>query len=598
MNLAATMTLNSAGFMNPLEGAKRGMESFRGVAEKLTGILGVIGVSFAAFKSAEGFTEGLKGIFDAGKELGAQSRTTGQSIRDLVILRKAYSEAGMDAGNLTANLAMMQAALGGVNEEGQPTKKIFDQLGLDMESLKSKSAAEQFEAIGQAINGLGDQSTKMAAIKAIFGRGGADMLNLFGKPDAIKEATQLAGGMGTIMQRNAEIFTKVANGFEALGAKVKGFFAGFAEQVAPVLLPLLDKLKSINLTGFGEALGGAVKTLYAAFNNGKLSELLSLSLQVGFAEGMDFLTRAWAGEINVMQEAVAEGMAILSDGDFWSSVGEMIKAAFSGVEAVLMTAFKRPIAALEAEVEQSVATLSQGKIDPMKSRAKTEFDGYQAQMEQLQKAIGKRPTMDKTYFDLQDQYAEVHKKSDAAAGVAFGKPDVGDRYNYMLQKGGPLDDIISSYKDTAGESFRKAGEHLKEVLAAKYIDPAALKKAWDDGFKQVFMTAPKELQERLSKLWTELQKSLPPGVKEPPAVKGGGLANVKDYSGSPARKGRFEEGDRLSKIGGFIGAGGPANDHARKTAENTGQLVKQFATFVQVIGARITPAGLPEWSAV
>ena len=99
----------------------------------------------------------------------------------------------------------------------------------------------------------------MAAIKAIFGRGGAPMLNLFGDPKAIEEATKLAGGMGNIMQRNADIFKKVANAYEQLGTKIKGFFAGFGGETAKVILPILQSLgKSIKLTGIGESAGKSV----------------------------------------------------------------------------------------------------------------------------------------------------------------------------------------------------------------------------------------------------------------------------------------------------------------------------------------------------
>ena len=157
MNLAASMSLENRGFIDPLNKSRSAMAGIKSAFSGLSGALATLGVSFAAFKSVEGFTENLKGIFELGKELKGQSNETGQSIRDLVILKKAYQEAGMDAGSLTANLAMLQASLGGVNEAGEPTKHIFDQLGLDMEALKNKTAIQQFEAIGKAIGNLGNQ---------------------------------------------------------------------------------------------------------------------------------------------------------------------------------------------------------------------------------------------------------------------------------------------------------------------------------------------------------------------------------------------------------------------------------------------------------
>ena len=102
------------------------------------------------------------------------SIVTGQTVRDTMILRKAFADAG-DVP-LEGNLIRMQAALGGVNEEGLPTAHIFTQLGLSIANLQKMSPEKQVEAILGAVNKLGNQSSKMAAIRGIFGRGGADML--------------------------------------------------------------------------------------------------------------------------------------------------------------------------------------------------------------------------------------------------------------------------------------------------------------------------------------------------------------------------------------------------------------------------------------
>ena len=77
------------------------------------------------------------------------------------------------------------------------------------------------------------------------------------------------------------------------------------------------------------------------------------------------------------------------------------------------------------------------------------------------------------------------------------------------------------------------------------------------------------LNEAFDKLSASLKKLIP-SIESPTQQSNadGKLENVKDPKVT-AHKGRYEDGDRLAKIGGFIGSGGPANEHARKTADNT-----------------------------
>lgn len=213
----------------------------------------------------------------------------------MVALRKAWSEAGIGADGVSGDLIKLQKALGGVNEEGLPTGAIFRQLGLNIEQLKGQSAIDEILAVGGAINNLGDDASRTAAITQIFGREGASLKAVFADLGSINEARESTRGLGEIMQRDAGLFKAIANDLEALKNKVRGFFTGFADTISPVLLPLLDKLKNaINLTGLGQQAGAEIatvaKTLYGLFESGHLSETAGLALRVGFANATDWLS--------------------------------------------------------------------------------------------------------------------------------------------------------------------------------------------------------------------------------------------------------------------------------------------------------------------
>ena len=95
---------------------------------------------------------------------------------------------------MTASIGIMRKALGGVNEQGLSTAKAFEILGLDVESVKGMSAAQQFETIGAAINGLPTATDKASAAMSIFGRSGQQMLTVFADSSAFANARSSLGG--------------------------------------------------------------------------------------------------------------------------------------------------------------------------------------------------------------------------------------------------------------------------------------------------------------------------------------------------------------------------------------------------------------------
>jgi hypothetical protein len=305
--IAYSLGMNSGPAVAGVKAFQGALGGMQGAIGKITGALGLLGIGFAAFKSADVFTDQLKNIFEAGKELNTTRAITGQTITDLVTLRKAFGEAGLAPEGLSGSLIKLQKALGGVNDEGQPTGHIFQQLGLSIAQLKGESATQQLTQIGAAINHLGNQADKTFATMQIFGREGAEMLALFADTHAITDAERSMAAYGAVMTRNAGIFKALTNTLAALHNKVKGFFVGFADAIGPVLLPLLEKLKnSINLVGFGEKIGAAVskaaQLIYGLFQNGTLSETVGAALKVGFSSANEFLSKS----LNEMLEAASK----------------------------------------------------------------------------------------------------------------------------------------------------------------------------------------------------------------------------------------------------------------------------------------------------
>lgn len=154
------------------------------------------------------------------------------SAAQLLAADRIYKRRGTEKNPYAADAASIRKEMAQI---GEPTKVIFDQLGLSLDRLKGEDAVTQFKEIGTAISSLATQSDKIAAVRAIFGRQGANMINILSDPKAIEEAAKSTAEKAAIYEKNAALFTRVTNEFEAVGMKTKGFFLGAAESAAHAL---------------------------------------------------------------------------------------------------------------------------------------------------------------------------------------------------------------------------------------------------------------------------------------------------------------------------------------------------------------------------
>lgn len=527
MNLAAFLTLGTSGFVNPLRGAQSAVASAGSAMKTALGgvaaAAGVLGVSFAAFKSVEGFVGAVESVAATGKELNTMSKITGTSVRDLVILRKAFKDAGLESDGVRGSLVMMQKAIGGVNEQGEPTKKIFEQMGLSIESLQASTTTQQLKTIGSAIAGMSNQSQKAAAVTAVFGRAGAEMLALFANPNAINEATAAVGAQAAMYQRSSQRFAELANTLDAIRAKVKGFFVGFTDQITPVLLPMLKALKkSMDFSGVGQQAGLIMAMLADVVKSGRTGEVLGLSLKIGFAGAVNYgmaLLKSAAEVFGILMAGNIKSSMILlralTTAEFWSGLGKQFLAAGTGLVALLRTALAGIMEGMSRVPGlgflHNSAEIERGQAGKDSARA-----GELAQSG----AADLAPFIAKSL--------ENSKQTALAVGQAISK-NLSD-----------IPEIINSATDKAS---------LKSIFQQSYASVKALNAA-----------IPKEAAVKAA-----AAKATGAGQR------GEGIAKV-------------HEGDRLAKIGLFVGNGGPGADAARRTADNTGKLVslltgKQFNYF-------------------
>ncbi|WP_448579271.1 hypothetical protein [Thermosphaera sp.] len=321
MNLAARMTLDTTGFVNPLRGA-------------IGSLAGLIGIS----TSVAGAIAGVRAGLQMGGELSDLKARTGAAVKDLVVLRQAFEDTGIGAGQLPTAIQYLQRSLSGISEEGKPTQRTFAALGLDMQELAGLPVTDQLDRIGKAINGLGSEADKTEAAMTIFGRSGAAMKQLFTDPDAIERARAGLGSLPWVLDRNAALLDSVGDAFGRLKTQTRGLFVGVASELAPILKSITDSFNAIDLTRVGQQIGRIVSILAVAFQQGKLTELISLSIGVG----------------------VKAAFAPIASIDFWAGLVKVAIGAFAQLGAFLIEIFATPLAYFQAGLEYAIGAAMAG----------------------------------------------------------------------------------------------------------------------------------------------------------------------------------------------------------------------------------------------
>ncbi len=182
---------------------------------------------------------------DLGGALSDLSANTGIAVGDLVVLQQEFANAGKSAEDIGPVFGKMAKTL-----QGGSADDTIEKLGVNLEDLKKKTPAEQFRTLGAAINSVQDPSQKAAASMQIFGRSGAELLALFSS-DGFGDAASQVGSQAEILGRDANLFDDISDKLALTGTKVRGFWVGVADKVAPVLKPLLDRFASLDLAKLG-----------------------------------------------------------------------------------------------------------------------------------------------------------------------------------------------------------------------------------------------------------------------------------------------------------------------------------------------------------
>jgi hypothetical protein len=213
------------------------------------------GISVAAAAAFAGVVAAMKSAIQAGGELSDMMARTGADGAKLVVLQRAFENAGMAASSVPQVLNKMQKALAGVNEDGQETGNAFAKLGLSVGTLMAMDPAAAFRATSEAIARLPDPAQRAAAAMELFGRSGGELLVLMTDTTAFSAAEEQVGSLAQTLADNAAQLDAVADALELLDVKMQQVGVELAVALMPQLTAFANWMNETDFSSVGAGLG-------------------------------------------------------------------------------------------------------------------------------------------------------------------------------------------------------------------------------------------------------------------------------------------------------------------------------------------------------
>ena len=420
--LQFSLGLTAGGFLGVLDKARAGVGGLAKSALSLPGLGATIGGTIASISSLQAVIGGVFSAIEKGAALEYLSKRTDTSVASLYELQKGFKAVGLDADQVGPMIFKMQKALGGVNEYGEDTRSVFFRLGLSLEDLKRMNAPQQIAKIGAALGKLNSSSAASAA-GSIFGReGAANMIQLSHSTDDFAAAMIKAQHDAELFQRNAETFRKLSNSLDQIKNKTNTLFAGMAEGAAPAIQMIVDQLNNIDLSGVGQQIGKIFTAFTEAFREGRLTELIGLSLKTGFEIGLDYAPAVFEKLGYLLLNIFETPLEYLQAG--MTFVIENAMEGWGKLEDI----FHRIVNILAAGIEWGLQKLMLGLSKIPKLGKALGLEGYQADsFENILKGMNDAtPKVDRFKADSWSTIIADEKKNGVKFNVGTGEFGLGD----------------------------------------------------------------------------------------------------------------------------------------------------------------------------
>jgi hypothetical protein len=222
-----------------------------GAAAKL-GSMAIEGAFAVAQKTVQSFGAAL----DMGGRLNDLADRTGLAVDRVLLLERAFQNAGVGADSLGPILNKMQKAIVDAEDGTSKAAYAFADLGLSLSQLRNLSPEEQLRTIGKAIAAIPDPAQRASTAMEIFGKSGGALNQVFANFDEeIETAKRQLGSLPEIMKAGSSQFDRISDNLVVVGGKFIEFAAGLIDKVKPALDAVTTGLSMIDAAKVGQEIG-------------------------------------------------------------------------------------------------------------------------------------------------------------------------------------------------------------------------------------------------------------------------------------------------------------------------------------------------------
>jgi hypothetical protein len=300
-------------------------ENLRAAGARVAGFARAATVALAAVGAVAGLAAGgINRVADRVSAVADGAIRLGMTTEALSRLHFAAEQSGASAQAMEQGLEMLASKLVEAQKGSQEAAFWLDAVGISLADVKKGMTADQaFRRIAQRFQEVGDAGgnaeRKIAVMRALMGRGGADLIQLAnGGATAIAELEKRSDELGrTIDGNTAAAMNAYGDQTNELNSAVQGLTTRLAMRLMPAMSQVIDRLTNMAVAGrkdwvdqLGDSLARLLVHLPAII--GALATLLGLLAQLvgGIAAVVD-ATVGWEVVFGAVAAVIA-GKAVLA----------------------------------------------------------------------------------------------------------------------------------------------------------------------------------------------------------------------------------------------------------------------------------------------
>lgn len=274
MSVKVDFSANDAGFTSTIrkidssmkgmdDGVKRASSSVSTSFGSMVKAGAALAIGFGVVKLAVNAISGTMGEFKAALDLGGElndlSARTGETAGNLMILQRAFDNAGAGADKVGPTINKLQKFMEESSQGITANVETLDRLGISYEELKGKAPLEQMKILSERISAIEDPAERATAAMQIFGRSGGELLPLLTSfSGEVENASAQLGSMPGVMDRTNKTFDAISDNLKVINGKFREFAAGLLEKIAPALELVTTLLSRLDAAAIGMKLGDVI----------------------------------------------------------------------------------------------------------------------------------------------------------------------------------------------------------------------------------------------------------------------------------------------------------------------------------------------------